>query len=73
LHLQVAALYAANQSATTDDAPYAELWVSTHPAAHAASCLVTLMRGSRARPGVSLSSHPDPCLAKRETSGARGG
>jgi mannose-6-phosphate isomerase len=49
---QVAALYAANQSVATDDAPYAELWMGTHPSGP------SVLAGSSTTLKAAIEAHP---------------
>lgn len=53
---QVAALYAANRSVATDDAPYAELWMGTHPSGPSvlAGSATTLKEAIEAHPALLL-------------------
>ena len=55
-HKQVAALYAANQSAATDDAPYAELWMGTHPSGP------SVLAGSPTPLKAAIEAHPSLLL-----------
>ena len=55
-HKQVAALYAANQSAPTDDAPYAELWMGTHPSGP------SVLAGSPTPLKAAIEAHPSLLL-----------